>query len=673
MTDNPLLVPSDLPYELPPFARIRDEHYRPAFETGMAEHAAEVEAIASREDAPTFDNTIVALERAGWTLGRVQTAFWTKIASDSTPALREVESELSPKLAAHSDSILLNQRLFARVRAVFDRREELSDPEQRRLLERYHTDFVRAGAALPAEAAEELKALNAELAALSVAFDQNLQADTNDALVVVDDVADLDGLTADAIAAAANTATERGHDGAYAISLILPTAQPALASLTNRDVRRRLYEASVNRGTTSNIELVGKVAKLRARRAKLLGYDSHAAYAIADQTAREVPAVLERLEAMAPVAHRNAVAEAAALQEAMPEGETLEAWDWPFYAEKVRRERYAVDAAAMRPYFELDRVVRDGVFFAASKLYGLSFVEREDLVGYLPEIRVYEVFNEDGSALGLFLTDYYTRASKRGGAWMNSLVLQSRLRGRKPVVLNNLNIPRPPEGEPTLLTFDEVRTLFHEFGHALHGLFSDVTYNRFSGTTVPRDFVEYPSQVNEMWQTWPEILSNYAKHHETGEPLPQSLIDGLEDAERFGAGFSALEYLGAALLDLAWHRIADGDEPGDPVAFEAAALEAVGAAHPAVPPRYKTTYFQHIFSSGYSAGYYSYIWSEILDADTVEWFKENGGLERANGDAFRAKLLSKGGSVDPLAAFADLRGREPDIRPLLERRGLTEQ
>ncbi|GIG71230.1 M3 family metallopeptidase [Phytomonospora endophytica] len=671
MTDNPLLVPSSLPYELPPFADIRDEHFGPAFEQGMAEHAAEVAAVAAEGGAPTFENTIEALERAGRTLARASTVFWTKVASDSNEAVRALETELSPKLAAHHDSILLNTTLFARIEALYAERDTVTDPERRRLLERYHTDFVRAGAALPADKAEALKAINTELAELATAFDQNLQEETNAALVVVDDVAELDGLGDGAIAAAARTASERGHDGKYALSLSLFTAQPALSSLTDRALRRRLYEASIGRGQSGNAELVVKIATLRAKRAALLGYDTHADYVIADQTAGTTKAVLDRLERMAPVAHRNALAEAADLASAMPEGSTLEPWDWPFYAERVRQERYSLDDSATRPYLELDRVLEDGVFFAANKLYGLSFTRREDLVGYLPEVRVYEVFNEDGSPLGLFLADYYARAAKRGGAWMNSLVLQSRLRGTKPVVVNNLNIPRPPDGEPTLLTFDEVRTTFHEFGHALHGLFSQVTYPRFSGTSVPRDFVEYPSQVNEMWGTWPEVLANYAKHHRTGEPMPAEFVASMEAAELFNEGFRSVEYLAAALLDLAWHRLRDGEEPGDPAAFEAAALEAAGIAMPSIQPRYKTNYFQHVFSGGYSAGYYSYIWSEILDADTVEWFKENDGLRRSNGDTFRAKLLSKGGSVDPLAAFADLRGREPDIEPLLKRRGLS--
>ncbi|MEV0645062.1 M3 family metallopeptidase [Phytomonospora sp. NPDC050363] len=671
MTDNPLLVPSALPYELPPFADIRDEHYGPAFEQGMAEHAAEVAAIAERPEAPTFENTITAMERAGRTLARVSAVFWTRVASDSNEAVRALETEISPVLAAHQDSILLNTALFERIEALYAERDTLTDPEQRRLLERYRTDFVRAGAALPAEKTERLKALNTRLAELATAFDQNLQVETNAALVVVDDAAELDGLSEGAVAAAARTAAERGHDGKYALSLSLFTAQPALSSLTNRELRRRLYEASVGRGVTGNAELVVEIAKLRAERAALLGYATHADYIIADQTAGTVEAVLGRLERMAPVARRNALAEAEELSAAMPEGSTLEPWDWPFYAERVRQERYSLDDSTTRPYLELGRVVEDGVFFAASKLYGLSFTKREDLAGYLPEVDVYEVFDEDGSPLGLFLADYYARASKRGGAWMNSLVLQSRLFGTKPVVINNLNIPRPPEGEPTLLTFDEVRTTFHEFGHALHGLFSQVTYPRFAGTAVPRDFVEYPSQVNEMWGTWPQVLANYARHHETGAAMPAEFVAAMEAAEQFNEGFRSVEYLGAALLDLAWHRLAEGDEPGDVAAFEEAALEAAGITVPAIRPRYKTTYFQHIFSSGYSASYYAYIWSEILDADTVEWFKENGGLRRSNGDTFRAKLLSKGGSVDPLGAFADLRGREPDIEPLLKRRGLT--
>ncbi|HCT79032.1 MAG TPA: peptidase M3 [Micromonosporaceae bacterium] len=670
MTDNPLFAPSSLPYELPPFAQIRDEHYLPALEQAMAQQAAEIATIAAQADPPTFANTIEAMERAGLPLTRVRLVFGNKAATDSNPVVRGIEAEIAPRLAAHQDSIRMNQDLFGRVNALHDLIDSITDPEQRRLLDRYHTDFVRAGAALPAQDRERLKGLNAELAAMETAFDQNLLADTNAALVVVDTVEELDGLSDDAIAAAAETANERGFPGKYAISLRLPTAQPALESLTNRALRQRLFEASIGRGGKANGELAIRLATLRAERARLLGFETHADYVIADETASTTEAVTKMLGRITPAAVTNAEREAADLQ-VLAGDEPLAPWDWPYYAEKVRKARYDIDAAAVRPYLELERVLKDGVFFAAQKLYGITFTERPDLIGYLPEVRVYEVSNEDGSALGLFLADFYSRPGKRGGLWMSQLVQQSRLNGCKPVVINNFNLSRPPGDQPTLLTMDDVNGLFHEFGHALHGLFSSVGYPRFSGTSVPRDFVEYPSQVNEMWATWPEVLANYARHYQTGEPMPAELVERMRQAQQFNEGYRTTEYLAATLLDLAWHRIPAGEEPTDAAAFEAAALANAGTALEAIPPRYKTTYFSHSFGGDYSAAYYSYIWSEVLDADTVEWFTENGGLLRENGDAFRAKLLSRGGSVDPMEAFRAVRGREPSIEPLLARRGLA--
>ncbi|MEU8268882.1 M3 family metallopeptidase [Sphaerisporangium sp. NPDC049002] len=664
MTENPFFVPSVLPYELPPFAEIREEHYAPAFERGMAEQLAEVEAIAGDADQPTFDNTVAALERSGRLLYRVSTVFFNQASSDTNPAVQAIQKDVTPKLAQHSDAIHLNTRLFARIKAISP--GEL-DPEQQRLLERYVTDFVRAGAELGPEDQERLRGLNEELSTLSTQFEQNLLADTNASAIVVEDAAELDGLSEDSIRAAAETAKARGLEGRYVLTLVLPTGQPVLTELTNRDLRERIHKASTERGLRDNAELVVRMAELRAERAALLGYASHAAYVVADQTAPGTEAVTEMLGKLTPAAVANAHREAGELRETA--GFDIAAWDWSFYAEKVREARYAIDSRQMRPYFELDRVLRDGVFHAARKLYGLSFSERSDLVGYHPDVRVFEVSDEDGSPLGLFLGDFYARASKRGGAWMNSLVKQSDLDGTRPVVVNNLNIVKPPAGEPTLMTFDQVNTMFHEFGHALHGLFSAVQFPRFSGTSVPRDFVEYPSQVNEMWAVWPEVLANYARHHETGEPMPQDLVDRMLEAQKFNQGFETVEYLAATLLDWAWHTL-DGEPGSDPEEFERKALREANVELPLVPPRYRSTYFAHIWAGGYSAGYYSYIWSEILDADTVEWFKENGGLSRENGDTFRRELLSKGGSVDAMTAFRSFRGRDPRLEPLLERRGL---
>ncbi|MFC6087437.1 M3 family metallopeptidase [Sphaerisporangium aureirubrum] len=665
MTENPFFAPSALPYDLPPFAEIREEHFVPAFERGMAEHLAEVEAIASASEPPTFDNTVAALERSGLLLTRVSTVFFNQASSNTNPTVQEIQQDVTPKLTQHADAIHLNHQLFARIRQISP---EGLDAEQRWLLDRYVTDFVRAGAELGAADQERLKALNEELSTLSTRFEQNLLAHTNASAIVVDDAAELDGLSEDSIKAAAETAKSRGLEGRYVIPLILPTGQPDLAELTNRELRERIHRASEARGIPENSELIVRIATLRAERAALLGYPSHAAYVVADQTAPDTAAVTEMLGKLTSPAVANAHREAEELREQA--GFELAPWDWSFYSEKVRQERYAIDGRQMRPYFELDRVLRDGVFHAAGLLYGITFTERPDLVGYHPDVRVFEVFNEDGSALGLFLGDFYARPSKRGGAWMNSLVKQSVLEGTRPVVVNNLNIVKPPAGEPTLMTFDEVNTMFHEFGHALHGLFSDVRFPRFSGTAVPRDFVEYPSQVNEMWAVWPAVLANYARHWETGEPMPQELVDRMLAAQKFNQGYKTVEYLAATLLDWAWHTLDTTTAPLDALEFERRALHDAGVDVPLVPPRYRSTYFAHIWSSGYSAGYYSYIWSEVLDADTVEWFNENGGLTRENGDTFRRELLSKGGSLDAMTAFRTFRGRDPRIEPLLDRRGL---
>ncbi|GAB2740300.1 M3 family metallopeptidase [Amycolatopsis magusensis] len=677
--DNPFAGPSELPYRLPPFDRITGAHYRPAFEAGIAEQVGEVTAIADNPEPPTFENTVVALERSGELLGRVSMVFFNLTSSDTTPELQQLQAEIAPKLSAHRDAIHLNKKLFARITELFERRDSLGlDPESAWLLERYHVDFVRAGAALGEAEQDRLRALNEELSTLSTRFQENLLAEGNDLAVVVDTAEELAGLSADTVAAAAEAAASRGLEGKYVLKLSLPTHQPALGSLENRAVRERLHRASVSRGKRGNehdnSELIIKIAHLRAERAALMGYPNHAAYVISDETARTADAAQGLLERLAPAAVTNANAEALELQQQIDAegGEiSLEAWDWAFYAEKVRKARFDIDEAALRPYFELERVLIDGVFYAASRLYGLSFTERHDLPKYHPEVRIFEVFDADGSGLGLFLGDYYARDSKRGGAWMNNFVEQAGLRDERSVVVNNLNIIRPPEGEPTLLTFDEVVTAFHEFGHALHGLLSDVRYPKFSGPNVPRDFVEYPSQVNEMWMLWPEVLANYAKHHRTGEPLPQHLVDKLLESQQYGEGYSTTEYLAASLLDQAWHTIGADDRISDAAAFEAEALRKAGVSLPTVPPRYQSSYFAHIFSGGYSAGYYSYIWSEVLDAESVEWFRENGGLTRENGDHFRRELLGRGGSIDPMTAFRNFRGRDPEIDPLLKRRGLT--
>ena len=681
-TPNPLLQPSSLPYQMPPFDRIEDGHFIPAMEAGMAEQLAEIEAITRVRSAPTFKNTILALERSGQTLLRARLIFQNLNGADTNPARQAIQQQMAPRLTAHEDAIYLNKALFQRVDAIHARREAFSqDPEARRLIEEYHLKFVRAGVQLDDAAKDTLRQLNRDIASLETQFRQNLQADTNALAVVVDSAQALDGMGGDGIAAAAEAARVRGLDGQYVITLGLPTSQPPLAQLTDRALRERIHQASVSRANRDNAHdnkaTVLRLAELRARRARLLGYDTHAAYSLDNQTAGTEQAVNELLARLAPAAVRNARAEAADMQaliDAQGGDFALQAWDWPFYAEAVRQARHAFNEAEMKPYFELDRVLKDGIFYMARRLYGLSFVERDDLPVYHPDVRVFEVFdlNQDGGAkpLGLFLFDPFARSSKRGGAWMNNYVPQSRLLGNKPVVGNHLNIPKPPPGEPVLLTFSEVNTAFHEFGHAAHGLFSDVEYPLFSGTSVPRDFVEYPSQVHEMWATWPEVLENYARHHATGEPMPQALVDKFLSTQQFNEGYATTEYLAAALLDQAWHQLTPDERPDDAMAFERAALANAGVDFAPVPPRYRSTYFAHIFAGGYSAGYYAYIWSEVLDADSVEWFKDNGGLTRENGDWFRKTLLSRGGSADAMDLFRAFRGREPTIEPLLERRGL---
>ncbi len=678
---NPFVAPSTLPYQLPPFDRITDADYAPAFRAGMAQQRAEMTAIAENTAAPTFENTLVAMERSGRLLDRVSLVFFNLSSSDTNAAIQKLEAELAPQLAAHRDAILLDPRLFARVDALNQKPQQSGlNAEQIRLIERYHSNFVRAGARLDAAQKQTLRALNARLAALQTQYEQRLLAASNAGALVIEDRAELDGLDEAAIAAAAEAAKARGLPGKYVIALQNTSGQPALTDLRQRAVRERLLAASLQRGWQAGAHdergLITDIARLRAERAHLLGYPDHAAYALEDATARTPAAVNAMLARLAPPAVANARREAADLQAAIKaEGGDfrLGAADWAHYAEQVRKQRYAFDESQMRPYLEMQRVLEDGVFYAATRLYGITFKRRTDLPVYHPDVQVYEVFNADGSKLGLFLADFYARPSKRGGAWMNNYVDQSQLLGTLPVVVNNLNVPKPPAGQPTLLSFDEVNTMFHEFGHALHGLFSNVTYPMFSGTNVPRDFVEYPSQVNEMWATWPEVLQHYAHHYQTGAPMPQALLDKVLAAQKFNQGYATTEYLAAALLDQAWHQIGAGQVPQaeQAEAFEQAALQKAGVAFAPVPPRYRSTYFAHIFGGGYAAGYYSYIWSEVLDADSVDWFKRNGGLTRENGDAFRSKLLSKGGSVDAMTLFRDFYGSEPDIEPLLQRRGLS--
>ena len=678
--ENPFFSESSLYMKYPHFDKVKNQHYTPAFEKGMEDHMTEIEAIANNVDSPTFENTIIAMEISGELLDRVATVFFSLTSAHTNDEMERIRSELAPKLSAHSDQILLNGSLFKRISELNDNKNNLGlNSEAIRLIQKYYTDFIRSGARLSTEEKENLKSINAKIAVLQTNFSQNILKEVNALAVVVNSREELDGLNNASIEAAANEANSRGLQGKYVIALKNTSGQPAMASLENRSLREKIHKISLSRGSNGgdfdNRENLSKVIKLRADRAQLMGYKNHAAYSLESQTAQTPEAVNLRLRSLAPKALENAKKEAADLQKMIDDegGEfQLASWDWDFYTEKVRSERYSFDASQLKPYFEMDNVLQNGVFFSANKLFGISFKERFDLPVYQEDVRVFEVFNEDGTTLALFIYDGYARSSKRGGAWMNAYVSQSKLKGNLPVVANHQNVVKPPEGEPTLLTFDEVITMFHEFGHALHGMFSNVHYPYFSGTSVPRDFVEYPSQVNEMWAVWPSVLKNYAVHHKTGESMPKELLDKVLATQKFNQGFSTTEYLAASILDQSLHQLKPDQVPeaSDIISFEKDALINGGIYFEAVPPRYRSTYFSHIIG-GYSAGYYSYIWSEVLDADTVEWFKENGGLNRENGDHFRRTLLSRGGSEQALNLFKDFRGADPDIQPLLNRKGLN--
>ena len=678
--ENPFFAASSLYMAIPAFDKIKHEHYKPAFEVGMQEQLAEIDAIADNPDPATIANTLIPLEKSGLLLDRVSRVFFALSSADTNDDIEDLRAEMAPRLSAHSDSILLNGRLFARIKTLYDSIGELEvDAETKRLVSETYKSFVRSGAELSLEEKEKLKKLNSELATLQTEFSQNVKEEVKKNAIVVDSKEQLDGLSDGQIASAQEAAKARDLDDKYVLPLLNTSGQPSLSSLSNRDLRQRIHTTSMARGSSGgefdNREILSKVAKIRAQRAQLMGFDNHAAYSLSNQTAQTTEAVNKRLATLAPPAVANAKREAADLQKMIDdEGGDFElaSWDWDFYTEKVRSQRYDFDESQLKPYLEMENVLVNGVFFAAEKVFGITFKPRPDLPVYNPDVKVWEVFNEDGTTLALFIQDFYARESKRGGAWMNAYVSQSKLMGTQPVVANHLNVPKPPAGEPTLLTWDEVTTMFHEFGHALHGMFSDVNYPSFSGTSVPRDFVEYPSQVNEMWADWPEVLANYAVHHKTGEAMPRELLDKVLASSKFNQGFATTEYLAASLLDQAWHQLTPEQVPGanEVLDFEAKALQKAGVALLAVPPRYRSTYFSHIIG-GYSAGYYSYIWSEVLDADTVEWFKENGGMTRKNGEHFRNTLLSRGGAEEAMSIFKTFRGAEPNIQPLLIRRGLT--
>jgi len=682
---NPLLQPSPLPLQYPPFDRIRNEHFLPALQAGMAEQLKEVAAIAADPAPPSFDNSVVALEKSGQLFNRALTVFSNLNATITNPEMQQIQQTVAPLLAAHRDAILLDSSLYQRLQkvAASDEAKQL-DGESAQLLARALTMFRRAGAGLGDAQKTRLREINTRLSSLTTTFQQNLRQTTKDGALVVDDAAQLDGFSASQIASAAEAATARGLSGKWLISLQNTTSQPGLQQLKNRALRERLYRASVDRalsGPNDNRPAVAEIVRLRAERAQLLGYPNHAAWVLEDETAGSTAAVNKMLGDLVAPAVANAKREAADIQqlidaEAKAAGRKsfkLEAWDWPYYAEAVRAKRYAFDEDSVRPYFEINNVLEKGVFFAAEKLYGLRFKPRSDLPLYHPDTRIYEVIDRNGALLGLFIADFYARDSKQGGAWMNSYVTQSQLFGLKPVVGNHLNVPKPSDGQPTLLSFDEVTTMFHEFGHALHGLFANAQYPSLSGTSVPRDFVEFPSQFNEMWASDPTVLAHYARHWQTGALLDPALIDKLLAAGRFNQGYATTEYLASAVLDQRWHQLPAGATPGVDAlaAFEQAALKDAGLSLSMVPPRYRFPYFAHVFSGGYSAGYYAYIWSDVLARDGESWMKAHGGLDRANGDFFRAKVLSRGRSSEVLGQFRSFYGAEPDPAPLLEHRGLT--
>lgn len=666
---NPLLTPSALPYGLPDFGAIQDHHFLPAFRAGMAAHRAELEVIATDPGPVTFENTVLAFERSGRALRRVSMVFHHLVAADGTDARHRIDEEISPELSAHQDATYLDERLYRRLAGVD---LEALTGEDHRLATETLRAFRLRGADLDAAAKRRLAAINERLAVLSAQYGRRMVEGNTAAAVWFASAAELAGLTEQDLAAAAEAARTAGHDDGYLLTLSMFTSQPWLETLEVRESRRRVHEAAWHRGSTddehSTLPLAVEQAALRAEKAGVLGHSSWADYALQDRTAPDLAAVRDLLGRIIPAATANARRERAEVETAA--GHPVEPWDWPFHAARIERERFRVDASGLRAYLELDRVLTHGVFAAATALYGITFRERPELPGYRPDVRVWEVLDADGAGLGLFVGDFFTRPTKSGGAWMDSLREASTLFGEQPVVTNTLNIPAPAEGEPALLTVDQVTTLFHEFGHALHGLLSTARYASLSGTAVPRDFVEFPSQVNEMWMYWPEVVTAYARHVDTGEAIDPEVLAAIEASSLWGEGFRTTEYLGATMLDLAWHSLAPGTVVQDPLVFEHEALEAAGLDPALVPPRYRTGYFKHIFAGGYAAGYYSYIWSEVLDADTVEWFRSRGGLTRENGERFRAELLSRGNTRDPLESYRAFRGRDADPEHLLRRRGL---
>ena len=675
---NPFVAPSTLPFQAPPFDRIKDSDYQPALEAGMRGQIEEIEAVANQSTPATFDNTIIPMERSGGLLTRVSKAFNAVTGANTDSTLQRIQEQEAPKLAAHSDAIFLNGKLFQRVRSIYDSREVKGfNAEQKFLVELYYKNFIRAGAQLSEADKTQLRSLNQEEAKLSTDFQNKLLAATKAGALVVDNVADLDGMSEGEIAAAADAAKSRGLTGKWVIPLQNTTQHPAQASLKKRAVRERLFNASIMRtehGDSSDTRAtITRLAQLRADKAKLLGFATYSDYALDNQMSKAPASALKLLTDMVPAATGKARSEAAQMQALIDKqngGFKLAPWDWQYYSEQVRKAQYDLDESQLKPYFELNRVLQDGVFFAANKLYGLTFKERKDIPTYHPDVRVFEVTDADGKPLALFYADYFKRDNKGGGAWMDSYVDQSGLMGTLPVVYNVANFTKPAPGQPALLTFGDVSTMFHEFGHALHGMFSKVQYPTLAGTNVPRDFVEFPSQFNEHWALDTTVFANYAKHYQTGQIMPKALVDKVKNAKTFNQGFATTEYLAASLLDIAWHTLPPGSSKQDVDAFETAALKRFNIDMYEVPPRYRTSYFAHIWGGGYASSYYAYLWSEVIDDDAYYWFRENGGLTRANGQKFRDMILSRGGTQDVATLYRAFRGRDPSVEPLLEERGL---
>lgn len=679
-TNNPLLKPSTLPFQTIDFDRLKDKDFEPALNLGMEEKLKEVEQIANNPDAPTFENTLVALERSGELLRRAENAFGLITSANTDDYLQELQEKLAPKMAATSDAVILNERLFNRIKSIYTKRDELAlDGESKRLVEHYYQQFVLNGALLSPSDKSTLKKMNEEEASLSVKFNNQLLAAAKKGALIVSDQKLLEGLSSGDIDAAAHTAQDNGLHNQWMIPLQNTTQQPDLQFLKIRDTRYQLFQNSWNRAEKNDSndtrKTILRIAALRAQKAALLGFKNYAEWNLQDQMAKTPEAVERFFQQLVPAATAKAKSEAADIQKVINNqngGFELQPWDWNYYAEEVRKNRYNLNESEIKPYFELNKVLEDGVFYAANQLYGITFKERKDLPVYHPDVRVFEVDEQNGNPIGLFYTDYFKRDNKNGGAWMSNIVDQSKLLGTKPVVYNVCNFTKPAPGQPALISFDDVTTMFHEFGHALHGLFADQMYPSLSGTSVARDFVEFPSQFNENWALYPTILKNYAVHYKTGQPIPQELVDKIKRSSTFNQGYALTELLAAANLDMQWHEITASQTINDVDSFETAALKKTHLDLPQVPPRYRSSYFLHIWSNGYAAGYYAYSWTEMLDHDAFSWFMENGGLTRENGERFRRMILSKGNTEDLSELYRNFRGKDPEMKPMLISRGLID-